>query len=146
MTADLHHAAGFFNRDIGVLRHFVDRRLATLFLKQLLLYVTQFGHRLDHVDRDPDRPGLVGNGSRNRLTNPPGGVGAELKPATIFVFVDSTHQARVAFLNQVKERQATVAVLLGDRNHQTQVTARQLTLGFFVLAEPLAHLANPAGQ
>ena len=33
-------------------------------------------HRLDHVDRDADGAGLVGDGPGDRLANPPGGVGA----------------------------------------------------------------------
>ena len=35
--------------------------------------------------------------------------------------IDRSHQARVPFLDQVQEAEATVAVFLGDRNDQSQV-------------------------
>ena len=83
-------------------------------------------HRLDHVHRDADRPGLVGDGPGDRLANPPGRVGAELVAAAVLVLVDGPHQPGVAFLDQVKERQAAVAVLLGDRDDQPEVAAGEL--------------------
>ena len=94
-------------------------------------------HRLDHVDRDADRAGLVGDGPRDRLADPPGRVGAELVAAAILVLVHRPHQAGVAFLDQVQEAQAAVAVLLGDRDHQPQVAAGQVALGLLVLGEAL---------
>ena len=65
-----------------------------------------FAHRLDHVHRNADRPGLVGDGPRDRLADPPGGVRRELVAAAVLVLVDRPHQARVAFLDQVEEAQA----------------------------------------
>src|SRR5207237_1180928 len=53
-------------------------------------------------------------------------------------FVYGPHQAGVAFLNEVEERQAAVAILLGDRNDQPQVAAGELALGQLVLNEVLA--------
>ena len=72
---------------------------------------------------------MVGNGPGNCLANPPRRVGAELIAAAILIFVDGTHQASVAFLNDVQEAQAAVAVLLCDRHHQPQVAAGQISLG-----------------
>ena len=83
---------------------------------------------VDHVDRDADRAGLVGDRPRDRLANPPRGVRGELEAAAVLVLVDRPHQARVAFLNEVQEAQAAVAVLLGDRDHQPQVAAGELAL------------------
>ena len=64
-------------------------------------------HRLDHVNGNADR---VRAGPRcspcNRLTDPPRRVGTELETAAVFVLVHGPHEAGVAFLNQVQERQS----------------------------------------
>ena len=91
------------------------------------------------MDRDADRPRLVGDGAGDRLADPPRRVGAELEPAAVLVLVDRPHQAGVAFLNQVEEAQAAVAVLLGDAHDQPQVAAGQFALGLLVLAEAELH-------
>ena len=54
-------------------------------------------------DRDADRSALVGDGSSDRLTNPPSGIGAELEAAAVFELIDRTHQTGVPLLDQVEE-------------------------------------------
>ena len=134
VPADIEHALGFFERDAGLERRFLGRRLAAHFLQQLLGRVAEPHQHVDHVDRDADRAGLVGDRPRDRLANPPRGVRGELEAAAVLVLVDGPHQARVAFLDEVQEAQAAVAVLLGDRDHQPQVAAGELALDVFELA------------
>jgi hypothetical protein len=98
-----------------------ERRLAAELLQQLPRDVPHAAHGLDHVHRNADRAALVGHGAGDRLANPPRGVGAELEAAAVLELVDRPHQAGVAFLDQVEEAQAAVAVLLGDRDDQPQV-------------------------
>ena len=78
-------------------------RLATRLLTDLFALRLEGRDALEHVDRDSDRPSVIGDCSRDRLTNPPGSVSAELVPAAIFVFLNTSHQASVPFLNKVKE-------------------------------------------
>ncbi len=68
-----------------------------------------------------DGTGLVRDGTRDGLANPPGRVGREFITAPIFELVDRLHQADIAFLNQVQELQTAVRIFLGDRNHEAQV-------------------------
>src|SRR4029079_3343879 len=68
----------------------------------------------------------------DRLANPPGSIGAELEAAAILELIDRTHQAGVAFLNEVEEREAAVAVLLGNRDDETKVAFGQLALGLLI--------------
>ena len=143
--ADLHHPLRLVDRDPRRLGgDFLDRGLAALGLHELLRDVAQLAHRLDHVDRDADGARLVGDRAGDRLADPPRRVGRELVAAAVLVLLHRLHQARVAFLDQIEEGQAAVAVLLGDRDDETQVAARELALGLFVLGEVQAHLLQTA--
>ena len=84
---------------------------------------------LDHVHRDADGAGLIRDGARDGLADPPGGIGRELEAATEFELVHRLHQADVAFLDQVQELQAAVGVLLRNGNHQAQVGLDHFLLG-----------------
>ena len=89
---------------------------------------------LDHVDRDADRPGLVGDGAGDRLADPPGRVGRELVAAAVVELLDRADQAERALLNQVEEAEAAAEVTLGDRDDQAQVGLDHLALGLHVAA------------
>ena len=95
---------------------------------------------LDHVDRDPDRAPLVCDRTRDRLANPPGGVGRELVPAAVVELLDRPDQAHRALLDQVEEGEPASEVGLGDRHHQPQVGLDHLLLGLHVAA------LDPAGE
>src|SRR5208282_1585670 len=139
VAADFHDPPGFLDRDVGGSRRLLDGRLASLLLEQPLGDVTQLRHRLDHVHGDADGAGLVRDRPGNGLANPPGGVGAELVAAAILILVDRAHQPGIAFLDEIQERETAVAVLLGDRHHQSEVAAGKFPLGLLVLFEALVH-------
>ena len=136
-------------RQAGGRGRLLGRRLAAQLLQEPLRHVPQLAHHVDHVDRDADRAGLIGDRPGDRLANPPGGVGGELEAAAVLVLVDRPHQAGVALLDQVQEAQAAVAVLLGDRDDQPQVAAGELPLDLLVVLvlapHHLAALAEAAG-
>ena len=98
------------------------------------------------MDRDTDRPRLIGDRTRNRLPDPPRRIGRELVATAIFKLVHGLHQADVAFLNQVEELQAAVGVLLGDGNDQTKIGFDQLSLGLLGVHVALNHFALRALQ
>src|SRR3546814_7492498 len=64
-----------------------------LFVQELTRGTDQLVDRLDHVDGNADCSRLIGDGSRNRLPDPPRGVSAELIPPAILKFIDRLHQA-----------------------------------------------------
>ena len=76
---------------------------------------------LDHVDGQPDDPGLLGDAAGDRLAHPPGGVGRELVALGVVELLDRADQAGVALLDQVEHRHLGAAVLAGDRHDQPQV-------------------------
>ena len=73
------------------------------------------------MHRDADGPRLIGDAAGDGLPDPPGGVGGKFVAAAIFEFFHGLHQAHVAFLDQVEERQAAVGVFFGDGDDETQV-------------------------
>ena len=117
------------HRNVHAAADFFVGRSAAQFLFELARGAQELVHALVHVNRNADGAGLVGDGARDGLANPPGGVGRELVAAAVFELVGGAHQADVAFLDQVQQVQAAVDVLLGDRNHQAEVGLDQVLLG-----------------
>ena len=95
------------------------------------------------MHRNADRAALVGHRAGDRLPNPPGGISAELEAAAVFELVHRPHQAGIAFLDEVEERQPAVAVFLGDRDDEPQVAFRQSPLRLLVAGVDLADLVHP---
>ena len=125
---------------------FFNRRFASVLLNQFSRGVSNLLHRLDHMDGNTNRARLVGDGARDRLTNPPSGVGAEFEPATIFELVDGAHQPRVSFLNEIEEVQTAVAIFLGDGDDEAQVSFRETLLRLLVFGVNKARGLNATAQ
>src|SRR6185437_5540390 len=81
------------------------------------------------------------NGARDRLPDPPRGVGRELVTAAVLELVHRLHQADVALLNQVEELETAVGVFLCDGDHEAEVGLDQLALGALGVHVALDHLA-----
>ena len=120
--------------------HFFQGRLAAFVMDQVAIDVADLAHFFDHVHRHADGAALVGDGAADRLANPPRGVGREAEAAGVLELVDGPHQPRIAFLDQVQEAQAAIAVALGDRDDQAEVACRQVAACRFML---LAHRRDP---
>ncbi len=115
------HLAGLRNRQVGLVGDLLERRLAAEHGPERALRAVHLLQPLDDVDGHPDRPCLVGKRPGDRLADPPGGVGRELVAAAPVELLDGADQAERPFLDQVEERQALVAVVLGDRDDQAEV-------------------------
>src|SRR6218665_1478071 len=121
LFGDLHDLADLV---LGYLHFGGQQRGIGLEAELLQVLAADAVHLVDglyHVHRDADGARLVGDRARNGLADPPGGVGRKFVAAAVFEFVHGLHQADVALLYQVQELQATVGVLLGNRDHQAQV-------------------------
>ena len=116
-------------RHAAPLGQLVERRLAFELLVHLALHAQHPVHALDHVHRDADGAGLVGDRAGDRLANPPRRVGRELEALGVVELVDRPHQAEVALLDEVEEQHAATAVALGDADDEAQVGLDQFALG-----------------
>ena len=105
------------------------RRLAAERLDELALDVDDLVELLDHVDRDADRPALVGDRARDRLADPPRRVRRELVAAAVVELLDRADEAQRALLDEVQEGQAAAEVALGDRDDEAQVGLDHVRLG-----------------
>jgi hypothetical protein len=132
---DLLHAV---DGQVHLVGHLVRGRLVAVLLEKLLLDLHDLVQRLDHVDRDADRAGLVGDGAGDRLADPPGRVGGELVAAAVLELLDGLHEAHVALLDEVEEGEAAVRVLLRDGDDEAQVGLDHLGLR----AVRLAHVGH----
>ena len=129
LLRDLQDLAHLGHRNVHALGDFFAGRLAPKFLHELAAGAHQLVDRLDHVHRNANRAGLIGDRAGDGLANPPGRVGREFVAAAPLELIDRLHQADIAFLNQVEKLQAAVGVFLGDGNDQAQVGLDQFLLG-----------------
>src|SRR5829696_7114311 len=118
-------------RDVGDL---LGRGLAAELRDQIALRAADLVELLDDVDRDADRARLVGERAGDRLADPPGRVGRELEALAVVELLRGADEAERALLDEVQERQALVAVVLGDRDDQAQVGLDHLLLRVEVAA------------
>src|SRR5581483_5525716 len=95
---------------------------------------------LGDIDGDADGAALIDDGAGDGAAYPPGRVGAEAVAFVRVEFLDGADQADVAFLDEVGERDAAHAVLLGDGDDEAEVRLGQFVFGLLVAA------LNGAGQ
>ena len=73
------------------------------------------------MDRQADRPGLVGDRAGRGLADPPGRIGRELVAPAVLELLHGAHQPRVALLDQVEQLQPAVLHVLHHRDDQAQI-------------------------
>ena len=71
-------------------------RVATQVLEKLALHADELVDGLDHVHGNTDGTGLVGDSTRDGLTDPPCGVRGELKALLVVELLDGANQTEVA--------------------------------------------------
>src|SRR5918996_513402 len=101
---------------------------------------------LPNVDRQPDRPPPVGDGPGDGLPDPPRGVRGELESPAPVEQLDGAHQAEIAVLDQVEQRETLALVLPGHRNHQAEVGQDEPLAGLAGLPDLLLGLPDAAGR
>ena len=146
MLRDIHHPTHLHRRHPRLLRDLLRSRLNTRFLRNRFLNISQLRHRLDHVHRDTNRPRMICNRTRNRLTDPPCRIGTKLVPTLVFKLINRSHQPSVPLLDHIKKTQTTVAILLRDRDNQPKVPPRKIPLCLLILPVHCRDLSDPIPQ
>src|SRR5688572_20179895 len=104
------------------------RRLAAQLAGELRTHALAALQPVVHVRGQPDRARVVLDRAHERLTDPPHRIGRKLEAAPVVELLDRADQAEVAFLDQVGERQAQVAVVLRDRDDELEVVLDEAIL------------------
>jgi hypothetical protein len=66
------------------------------------------------MDRDAYGSGLVSDGARDGLANPPRGIRAELIAPLIFELFDRPHQPDISLLDQIQKLESSIQISLGN--------------------------------
>src|SRR4051794_17920423 len=101
---------------------------------ELALGAADLVELLDDVDRDADRPRLVGERAGDRLADPPRRVGRELEAFAVVELLRCANETERPLLDQIQERQTLVAVVLRDGDDEPEVGLDHLLLGIEVTA------------
>ena len=88
--------------------------------------------RSDLIERQTHDTRLFSQRLKDRLANPPHGVGDEFETARLVELLGGLDQAEVPFVDQVGQAESLVLVLLGYRDHETQVGLGQLFERFLI--------------
>ena len=84
------------------------------------------------VQRQAHDARLLGQRLKDRLANPPHGVGDELEAAGFVELLGGLDQSEVALVDQVREAQSLILVLFGHGHHEAQVGFGELFERFLV--------------
>src|SRR5579875_2599177 len=116
---------GLFGRDADDGGDLFHGRFAALLDRQFAADTLYRCQGADLMARHTDGARMIGQGTGDALANPPSRIGAELVTQAMLVLIYCPHQAAIAFLNQIGERQAAAAIALGNRDDQTQIALSQ---------------------
>ena len=119
----------------------LDRvRLPSELGSELALGADDLVQLLDDVHGHADRPRLVRQRARDRLPDPPRGVGRELESLAVVELLRGADEPDRPLLDQIQEGQALIAVALGDRDDEPEVRLHHLLL------RPVVAALDPLGQ
>jgi len=119
------------DRDTGLFGDFIRLRITPEFRFETGLRGPHCGESVVQVNGDPNGSRLVGDRARDRLANPPRGVGGELEALAPIELLDSPDQTEVSFLNEVEEVDTgRVCISPGIGDDQPQVRCEKRILGF----------------
>src|SRR5258708_15723190 len=137
LLRDLDDLADLVGGDEHPLGDLLRGRLAAQLLEQATAHADELVDRLDHVDRDADRPRLVRDRAGDRLADPPRRVGRELVALAIVELLDGADEADVPLLDEVQEAHAAADVLLRDRHDEAKVRLGQIVPRVVALLDEL---------
>lgn len=97
------------------------RRHAAVLLHELFLGAVHLQRHACLVERHTNNAALHGQCFHDALTDPPYGIGDELKTAGLIELFRSLHQSHVALVDEVGEGNALMLILLCNGNYKTKV-------------------------
>ena len=84
------------------------------------------------MDRDSDGACLIGDGTGNRLSDPPSRIRGKLIPLGIIKLGYRLHQSQIALLNQIEKEKPFSDVTLRNADDKTQIRLHKLPLRLLI--------------
>src|SRR5262249_9035128 len=117
------HAVG----DLGV------RGLAPELLQERVRSLADTMQRARAIERNANDARLLRERLQDRLTNPPHRVRDELDALRLVELMRRANETEVAFVDQIRERDALVLILLRDGYHEAKVGSNELVERFLII-------------
>src|SRR6185312_416564 len=131
--ADLDDLAHLLRADLHLSGNFFGRGFTSKVLQQTAANADQAIDRLHHMYRNTNRARLIGNRTRNRLANPPGGIRTELVSLRVIELLHGPDQPDITLLDQVQQAHAAPDILLSHAHNQSQICLGQTPLCLFTI-------------
>ena len=90
-------------------------------MEKLAVCLFNFVDCLNHMNGNSYGSCLIGYRSCYSLTNPPCGIGGELKALSVVEFINRLYKTKVALLNQIKELHTSADITFGNADYKTKV-------------------------
>ena len=110
----------------------LERRVAVELLPEQATCLRHLPHLVGDVHGETDRAPLLRQRTRDRLLDPPRGVGRELEAHPVVELLDGANETEVPLLDEVEERHLGTRVVAGDGHDESQVRLDELALRRFV--------------
>src|SRR5262249_4979605 len=111
-------------------RYLFWKRVASEFLIELARNALHLINQFHYMYGDMNGTRMLSHGTADGLSYPPCGIRAEAKATARIELLRSTNQPQVALLNQIKQRDAMVAIAFGNTHYQSEVSFHQALLCF----------------
>ena len=109
------------HRHLKLICYFFCRRVSAVLMEKLAVCLFNFVDCLNHMNGNSYGSCLIGYRSCYSLTNPPCGIGGELKALSVVEFINRLYKTKVALLNQIKELHTSADITFGNTDYKTKV-------------------------
>ena len=125
-AANVHCVFDFVCRNIQKIGQLGYRRIPLVFLFQLRKRLGNFVKRTNTIQGQANNTGVLGQGRKNGLTNPPYCVGNKLKTAGFVKALGGLDETKISLVDQIAQGESLVLILFGHRNDEAKVGFGQL--------------------
>mmetsp|Transcript_30399 Transcript_30399/g.50159 ORF Transcript_30399/g.50159 Transcript_30399/m.50159 type:complete len:215 (+) Transcript_30399:401-1045(+) len=123
-------------------RQLINGRISVEFRLQITLIAAHIVQLIVNVNRQSNSTRLVGNGSSNRLLDPPGRICGKAKATFGVKAFARLGQTQNTLLRQILNAHTAILVALGNGNDQANVGLGQGSLGAEASSNLFLHLGN----
>ena len=141
-SADLHCICHLVNRQVKLLGQFLWRRTALVLLFKLGESLAYLIERANLIERQTYYTALFGQSLKDALTYPPYRITDELETTGLIEFLSSLDKTKVALIDEVRQTESLILILLGYRNDKAEVGSGEFLKSMTTLLATFAYLRS----